>query len=136
MKLSELPLDPTPRALRQFAAAWLVIFSIVAVRAFIRGHHLESYILDAIALMGLVGWLKPMSIRWLFVSATIVAFPIGWVMTHLMLAIMFYLVLTPIAFLFRWRGRDELQLKHKPKRDSYWIERGEQTAPEKYLKQF
>jgi Saxitoxin biosynthesis operon protein SxtJ len=136
MKFSDLPLNPTPRALRQFAAAWLVIFSIVAVRAFIRGHHLESYVLGAIALMGLMGCLKPASIRWLFVGATIAAFPIGWVMTQLMLAIMFYLVLTPIAFLFRRRGRDELQLKHKPTRDTYWIEHSGQTTPEKYLKQF
>ncbi|HVU26289.1 MAG TPA: SxtJ family membrane protein [Verrucomicrobiae bacterium] len=136
MKFSDLPLNPTPRILRQFAAAWLVVFLVVAIRAFARGHHVAAYAFATISLAGLIGLLKPITIRWLFLAAIVVAFPVGWVMTQLMLIIMFFLILTPIAFVFRWRGRDELQLKHKPNQSSYWIERKEEISPEKYLKQF
>ena len=64
------------------------------------------------------------------------AFPIGWLVTQLMLAIMFYLVLTPVALVFRWRGRDELRLRSRPAPSSFWVERGEPPKAEKYLKQF
>ncbi|HVU08355.1 MAG TPA: SxtJ family membrane protein [Verrucomicrobiae bacterium] len=136
MKFSDLPLNPTPRILRQFAAAWLVVFLVVAVRTFAHDHHAAAYAFAAISLAGLIGLLKPITIRWLFLAAVVVVFPVGWVMTQLMLIIMFFLILTPIAFVFRWRGRDELQLKRKPSQSSYWIERKAEIPPEKYLKQF
>jgi hypothetical protein len=136
MKFSNLPLQPAPRVLRQFAVAWLVLFCILAWRAFVHGHHPLTGVFGAVALMGFPGWFKPAAIRWLFVGATVVAFPIGWLITQLMLAVMFYLVLTPLAWLFRWRGRDELRLRHKPDQAGFWIERGKPPAVENYLKQF
>ena len=66
---------------------------------------------------------------------TIVAFPIGWVVTQLVLALMFYGVLSPLAIVFRWRGRDALQLR-KRDRETFWVVRDKPTPPEKYLKQF
>jgi hypothetical protein len=52
------------------------------------------------------------------------------------LGIMFYLILTPVALVFRWRGRDELQLKHKPDQSVFWVSRGEPPKAEEYFKQF
>ena len=90
------------------------LFLAMALRqAFAHGHPTAGWMLGAIACIGLLGLLKPFIVRWLFIGATVAAFPIGWLVTQLMLAIMFYLVLTPVALVFRWRGRDELQLKRK-----------------------
>lgn len=122
--------------LRQFSAAWLAGFLMIALRALVHGHRNYCYALGAIALIGFIGLLKPSAVRWLFIGATVAAFPVGWLMTQLMLAVMFYLVLTPIAFLFRWRGRDELQLKRKAERSTFWISRGGPPKAENYLKQF
>ena len=136
MNLSALPLKPTPRALRQFAAAWLVVFSLIGLRQILAGHLGASAVLGAIALLGIVGLLKPAAIRWLYVGATLAAFPIGWLMTQMVLALMFYAVLTPLALLFRWRGRDALQLRCRPERKSFWTERGGPPEASRYLKQF
>lgn len=136
MKCPDLSLKPSARALRQFAGVWLVLCLTLALRALWHGHHAAGGVFGAAALIGLSGLLKPPTVRWLFIGATVAAFPIGWLVTQLMLAIMFYLVLTPIALVFRWRGRDELRLRPRPASSSFWIERGEPPKVEKYLKQF
>jgi len=133
MKWSELPLHPTPRVLRQFSAAWLVFFLALALK---HHHSMAGHILAGVALIGVVGLAKPQVVRWLFVGATIAAFPIGWVVTSVVLLVMFYLVLTPLALVFRWRGRDELQLKRDSGRESFWQERPEASEPGRYLTQF
>ena len=121
MTFSELPLKPAPRALRQFAAAWLALFLVLGVRALRHGHSNVGGGLLVVALAGVAGFLKPSAIRWLHVGAMMAAFPLGWPMTQLMLAIMFYLVLTPVALIFRWRGRDELQRRCRPEQASFWV---------------
>jgi hypothetical protein len=137
MKWFHLPLKPTPRVLRQFAAAWLVFFlAVAAQQMFLRNRVTAAAVLAAIALIGLAGLWKPSAVRWLFVGATVAAFPIGWVMTQVVLAVMFYVVLTPLALVFRWRGRDELQLRRRPGQTGFWITRCPERDVKRYLKQF
>jgi uncharacterized membrane protein len=137
MKWFHLPPKPTPRALRQFAVAWLLFFLAVATRQMFVRHHAAACVLGAIALIGVTGLWKPSAIRWLFVSASVAAFPIGWVMTQVVLAVMFYVVLTPLARVFRWRGRDELQLRRRPVQASFWItRRSDDQNVKRYLRQF
>jgi len=137
MKFSDLPLNPTPRVLRQFSAAWLVFFTVFALNRILFRHQPEfGAALAWISWIGLLGLIWPHLIRPLFRLATIAAFPIGWIVTQVTLAIMFYLVLTPIGVWLRRRGRDELQLKLKPDAKTFWIERPEPPAAESYLKQY
>ncbi len=133
MKWSELPLNPTPRVLRQFSAAWLVVFIVLALK---NHHSTTGYVLAGIALIGILGLIKPPAVRWLFVTATVAAFPIGWLVTQVALLVMFYLILTPLALIFRWCGRDKLQLKQPSGHESLWLEHRETNEPERYLTQF
>jgi hypothetical protein len=137
MTWSDLPLKPSPRVLRQFAAAWLLFFLAMAAYQGLRlGHPTAARWLGVIALTGLVGLWKPPWIRWLFVAATVAAFPIGWLVTQTALALMFFLMLAPLALVFRWRGRDELRLRPRPGQTGYWVERGTPPEPGRYLKQY
>jgi hypothetical protein len=136
MKLSSLPLKPTPRVLRHFAAAWLVVFLLLALRHIIAGHRTAGAVLGAVSLIGIIGLLKPAAVRWLFIGAVVAAFPVGWVVTQAVLAVMFYVVLTPLALVFRWRGRDALQLRQQPERTTFWTDRGDPPDASRYLKQF
>ncbi len=130
-----LQLNPTKRNLRQFAGGWIVVFAVASIRQFAHGHKAGGDILVAICLIGLAGLIWPLLVKHLFIGATIVTFPIGWVVSQLMLGIMFYIVLTPIALIFRWRMRDPLQLRKNDK-SSYWKTRDDPPRPERYLKQF
>ena len=137
MKWSDLPLKPAARVLRQFAAAWLIFFGALAIRqGLVRGHMTPGIVLGGVALVGAIGLARPAAIRWLFVGATVAAFPIGWTVTQVVLAVMFYWVLTPLALIFRWRRRDALQLRRRSRSASFWTGRGDPPEPGRYLKQF
>ncbi|HWD92018.1 MAG TPA: hypothetical protein VG938_06680 [Verrucomicrobiae bacterium] len=128
---------PTARVLRQFAGAWLVFFlALAANQTWRRGHVPAGIALGIVALIGIVGLIQPKSMRLLFIAASAAAFPIGWLVSQIMLLLMFYGVMTPVAFFWRLRGRDTLQLRAKPDQSSFWIDRQEEPKPERYLKQF
>ena len=62
-------------------------------------------------------------------------FPIGWTVSRVILAILFYGVFTPVGVLFRLLGRDALGLQPKPAADTYWTPR--RTAEVRdYFRQF
>jgi hypothetical protein len=139
MKWSDLPLRPTPRMLRQFAVAWLLFFAGVgAHQYFVRHHPARGELLAALAVVvGVLGWVKPAAIRWVYVAATVMAFPIGWVVSLVILAMMYYLVLTPVALFFRLRGRDLLR-RRKPAAGEagFWLRKGPPPEPGRYLRQY
>jgi len=134
--LTDLPLNPTKRTLRQFAGAWLLVFLIAAFRSSTHGHKTISIALVLIGLVGVAGLVKPLLVKHLFLGATIAAYPLGWTLTQIILAVMFYIVLTPIALVARWRGNDSLQLRRRTAKSTFWVTRAEQPPPENYLKQF
>src|SRR5438132_14251898 len=79
-----LDLHPTDRMLRQFAAAWLVVFSVLAANQWLtRGHPRTAIVLAGVAIIiAIAGLLRPRLVRWLFGAATALAFPIGWVVSQ------------------------------------------------------
>lgn len=59
------------------------------------------------------------------------------VTTPLVLAFIFYLVLTPMGLLMRLLGKDLLRLQRDAKAETYWIERDPPgPAPESFKDQF
>jgi hypothetical protein len=135
MKWLELP-KATSRVLRQFSAAWLVLFGFLAFRqGWVRHHPTVAIVLALAGLPGIIGLWRPRWVRRLFLVAAAVAFPIGWVVTQLVLLVMFFLILTPLAFCLRWCGHDPLQLRAR-NRASYWIKREKVSKPEQYLKPY
>ena len=123
--------------LRQFSGAWLLVFAgLAGHRALMRHQPGAALALGAVALLGLVGLARPALIRWLFIVAMVITFPIGWIISQLGLLLMFLLVIIPVALFLRLRGRDILQLKRPPDDVSLWKRRPERTEPDRYLKQF
>ena len=78
----------------------------------------------------------PSVMRYIFTGWMIVAFPIGWTVSRIALALTFFGVFTPVALLFRMNGRDALGL-HKDAGDgSYWTKRHPIQKAADYLRQF
>ena len=138
MTWSDIPFQPTNKALRQFAGAWLVFFLAFGLHQhLVRHHHAAGMIIMAVALLvGVLGLLLPPTVRWLFVGWMVLAFPIGWLVSLLMLLVMFYCVITPVAVLFRLRGRDLLQRKPVPGAASFWLPKEAPTDVRNYFRQY
>ena len=76
--------------------------------------------------------LKPIHKIWM-----ILAILMGWLMTRVLLVVLFYLVVTPISILAKLFSKNMLELKCNRNLDSYWIPRKESKfQKENYEKQF
>ncbi len=62
-------------------------------------------------------------------------YPVGQLITFILLTATFYLVFTPVSIVLRWMGKDILNKAFKVNHFSYWVDR---SAEEKsnYTKQF
>jgi hypothetical protein len=137
MHWRDLPLNPTPRILRQFAAAWLVVFLALGLfEAFGRGRPIVGGAVVAVALLGgVAGLVRPRLLRPVFVGWIIAVFPITWGLSRLALILLFFGMFTPVALFFRTRGRDLLQLR-RPAGATFWRPKPMRTDPRSYFRQF
>lgn len=138
MQWSDLPLNPDRKTLRQFAVIWLVFFGLLAlVQAFGRGRINLGISIGALALLvGVAGLARPESVRMIYVGWMVLAFPIGWTISQLMLVLMYYGIFTPIALIFRLAGRDALHRARRPGVESYWVPKPAPADVRSYFKQF
>jgi ABC-type uncharacterized transport system permease subunit len=63
-------------------------------------------------------------------------YPIGWLISHVVLIVIFYLVLTPIGLVLRLVGYDPLARRFDSKADSYWNRRDPVERPDRYFRQY
>ncbi len=137
MRWSDIDRTPSSRTLRQFAALCLVVFGGLALwQGFARGNVIPATVLAAAALtLGPLGLLWPQSVRWVYVGWMMAAFPIGWTISRLLLAIVFFGILTPLALIFRLAGRDVLLRRPRRQRESYWVARPAPKDLRSYFRQ-
>lgn len=94
-------------------------------------------VLAGIGVLGAVGiWVWPELGRAIYVGWMRAAAPIGWTITHVVLALVYYVVLTPIGLLMRLSGRDPMHRRLEPAAESYWIERRNTEDRGRYFRQF
>lgn len=138
MRLADIDLKPTHRKLRQFAALWLVIVGTLAIwnGSFGQRPMIGAALGAAAVTFGVLGLAWPLAVRWLFVGMTILALPIGWVVSHLLLALVYYGIFTPLALLFRLIGRDALHLRGQRDAATYWQPRPATADVCRYFRQF
>ena len=74
--------------------------------------------------------------RSLYLAWMYAAFPVGWVMSHLVLGIVFYLVFTPIGLTMRLVGMDPMQRRFRGDASTYWREHNPHQKSDRYFRQF
>jgi hypothetical protein len=84
----------------------------------------------------LIGLIRPTALRWIFVGWILAVFPIGWLVSHLLLAAVFYLLFTPVGLLMRICGYDPMQRRIDRNAESYWKPRPTKADTERYFKQY
>lgn len=137
MNFSDIPRNPDNRMLRQFAGLWILFFGGIALSQYFRSHNTTAAIvLGSLAVcVGVPGLLFPRMLKPIFVGWMVLAFPIGWLVSRIILMLLYFGVFAPVGFLLRVTGHDPLRLK-KPDVESYWEEKTQQTSLRRYLKQF
>ena len=79
----------------------------------------------------------PAFMRLVFLGMPFLAWPIGFVVSHVVLAVVYYLVLTPIGLLTRLFGYDSMEKRFDPEAESYWFKRSiKRVESKRYFRQF
>lgn len=73
-------------------------------------------------------------LRPIYVAMTLLAFPIGLMISTVLLSTIYFLLFTPVGLFFRLTGKDPLERRIDPSAPTYWRTRGAQRAPSSYLR--
>jgi hypothetical protein len=137
MNFSDIPLNPEPKVLRQFAALWLIFFGILGANQFLAHDRpgLGLFLIAASLAVGIPGLVRPALLRWIFVAWMVLVSPIGWLVSTLLMLALYFLLITPLALFFRLRGRDWLRRKPAPQQDTFWEPKENPLDPLSYYRQ-
>jgi hypothetical protein len=137
MALLDINWNPNRRELRQFSLLWVAFFGLIGVYSlWAKGSPNTAIVLWTVAAAGVIGAIRPGFLRPAYVVWMALALPIGWTISHLMLLVVYYLVLTPIGLLMRLVGYDPMQRKLDRTAKSYWIEHDSSADAARYFKQY
>jgi len=140
--LIEIQWHPTVKQLRVFGVGGLLASIVAAlVLHFVWGAAAMWMVavLAAGAAISLCSLVSPGLTRFIYLGLTLVAMPIGFAVSFVLLAAFYFLLLTPVALVFRligrdalcrsWRGQDALAA-------SYWVPHKASEDMERYFHQF
>jgi hypothetical protein len=121
--------EPPLPSNRQFGIVFIVFFSLLGVLGLWRGGWWTSWLFGAAALVALIT---------LFMPAVLTPFNRWWmrlaallhkVVSPIVLGLMYFAILTPVAFAMRLAGRDEMKRRWLPQAPSYWVPRDPPGPP-------
>ncbi len=138
MSVVEIRRNPSPRDLRWFG---LTLFLVALCAGSVISWRTDSWrvgqiIWGAGAGFALLYYLVPGLQQSLYVGWMYVTYPIAWIVSHSILAIIFYLILTPIGILMRFVGRDPLEKQFDSSSRTYWVSRQRVPESARYFKQY
>lgn len=135
MHLPETLLRPTPRQLKQFALALpLAMLLIGWTMRTGRDALLIAALLSGAA--AVVGWYFPAVVKPVYVGVSLLAYPIGLVVSELVMLAVYFGLLTPIALFFRITGRDALERKIDRDAQTYWRAKKQPSSARSYLRRW
>ena len=129
-------LDRSPRALRRFGfmvgSVFLLLGGLLVWR-----HRAAGWPFVSIGtVLILAGALAPAALKWIYAIWMMIAVMLGWVVTRVLLTIVFFLVVTPVGLLQRAFGKRLIEVAFRTDAASYWQSRTASPAREEYEKQF
>ena len=127
---------PDAKQLRQFA--WLALpgfclFGWLALRS-TGSANLALGLAAFGASLAAVGSFVPRAVLPVYLVMMALAYPIGVVVSEVLLRLVYYGAFTPVGLFFRLLRRDPLRLR-KPRVSSYWTPRRQRTDPLAYFRQ-
>ena len=123
------------RELRIFGCGLAVFLALTAGLAWRRGSGLAPWEFSLAAFLFLLAGLKPDAFKPLHTPWMKAAQSIGKANAYLLMALVYYLLITPYGALIRLLGHDLLDEKLRD-RESYWHLKGPPPGPESYQNQF
>ena len=122
---------------RKFGITIGLFLIVISGFLFWRGKESFEIILVSGSVLFVLGLVIPIVLKPVYWLWMILAVILGWIMTRVILSLLFYIVITPIGMFSRLFGSKFLDLKWDESKDSYWNSRTtKQRNNEEYERQF
>ena len=130
--------DPTSKQLNQFGFIWLGFLTFFGAVAWFKfsARPVATALWITAVVVPVIGWIVPAFMRVVFVGMSYLAWPIGCVVSHVVLAAVYYLVVTPIGLIMRVFGYDPMSRRRPDDGSSRWVARDGGRTPDSYFRQF
>ena len=123
--------------IRKFGITIGLFLMILAGYLFWRGRDAFEIVLVSGIALCVLGLAIPTVLKPIYWIWMILAIILGWIMTRVILSLLFYIMITPIGLLSRLSGNRFLDLKWDKSKDTYWNYKDtKQMANEDYERQF
>ena len=138
MSLIQVNHHPSRANLAVFGLCWLVFFGLWGVAAWRHSHGtpLAYGLWIAAVAAPLIGLLSQEFLRLLYVGMSYVSYPIGVVISFVLLAIIYFGVFTPVGLLMRLVGHDPMHRRFDRSAATYWVAHEQHDDKTQYFKQF
>ena len=125
------------KELRKFALTLFCALGILGALLVWRKRDIGFLLSGVGAAVLIIAWGRPLVLRLVYKYWMRLALALGLVTSHIVLALLYYLVITPIGLVMRVLGKNPLALHIDQRAESYWIRR-ENRNPDKqrYEKMF
>ena len=138
MALIDVNWNPPRHQLRQFAVLFLIFIGGLGTVLYFKGKPLiVSEILWNLSwIVCLAGLIYPPLVRPVYVAMMAVALPIGFVVSTILMLIIYFLIMAPIGLVMRLFGYDPMRMRPAAATESFWIERPRTSDVRRYFKQY
>ncbi|HWI55852.1 MAG TPA: SxtJ family membrane protein [Bacillota bacterium] len=126
------------RELRHFGLLVGAVLAGLGLLWLVRGRaHALPLLLPGVALLT-AGLFFPKALKPLYIGWMTLAIVLGFIVSHVILTVFFFLVITPIGWVSRLCKKDFLRLKLDRQAPTYWVPRPNRRpkAPREYEQQF
>jgi hypothetical protein len=138
MSVVQINRNPTRKQLNQFGFIWLGFLLFFGAVAWFKFHNptVAKGLWIAAVVVPVIGWAIPVFMRAVFVGMSYLAWPIGFVVSHVVLALVYYLVITPIGLMMRLFRYDPMKRGFDRSAASYWhVRENAAFDPKRYFRQ-
>jgi len=135
----EINWNPKPKELRNFGIIALIATAVISLLLYLIKDLGIQWILIITGIgfaIFLCSLISGKLTRMIYIGLTLLTLPIGWAVSFILLAIFYFLILTPLGLVFRLIGRDPLQRNFNSKEKSYWLRRNPPNTIDRYFHQF
>ncbi len=125
------------KEIRKFGIIALVFFGALCTAGLWMKKPIPTYLFGFLSVLGLGFVLIPLPLKPIYSTWLKIAHFIGQVVTTLILALSYYIVITPVALAHRLFSGTPFPVKPDKKVSSYWVTRTEAAQPkERFLKRY
>ena len=138
MTIADFNIKPSAKMLREFGIIALFGFGLVGALLGLKWEAwTASCVLWALGAVSFVlAFVQPRLLLPLYVALMVVAFPIGFVISNVILLALYFGLFTPFSMVFRLIGRDSMKRKFEPEAESYWIDRTDNKPVAQRFRQY